>query len=216
MAYLEGSALNLMFPFRLFQYTHSYSISKKTELMLWEPVPKTFTKRPDAKDTAFYQLEMLTTRLPVECVPDITHYMYLYVAKTRGTPRSKRSEPHPVSPAKVAITSGLAPPQHNTLAATFSTSARCSHTPTFLNFESMARSPVLGMSRLLRPVLGQACAVSRLHTQSRTFMISRDASPSPSPKESTQHEKEDFYQYYLNYYKIHEQDLGRKLWPNSL
>jgi len=68
---------------------------------------------------------------------------------------------------------------------------------------------MIGMSR---PLLRQALEVPHLHTRSRAFTISRI--PSISTKKSTQHEKEDFYQYYFNY-KLHNQDLGRKLWPKQ-
>ena len=43
-------------------------------------------------------------------------------------------------------------------------------------------------------------------------MIGRCASH--APEKSTQHDKEGFYQYQLNF-KIHNQDLGRKLWAKQ-
>ena len=67
------------------------------------------------------------------------------------------------------------------------------------------------MSRFSRPWLGQARAVSRSHTQSRTFTISR--LPSRSPRESTRHDKEDFYQHYLSL-PLRKTDLRNVLWPH--
>ena len=76
----------------------------------------------------------------------------------------------------------------------------------------MARSPILGVSRMSRPLLRQTHAFSPLLTQSRTFTISRH--PISSPRKSTQHGEEDFYEYYLNFKRRHR-DLGRILWPKQ-
>lgn len=51
-----------------------------------------------------------------------------------------------------------------------------------------------------------------LHTQFRTFTISRHASH--STEKPTQHEEEDFYQYYLNIDRP-EKDISRILWPKQ-
>ena len=71
---------------------------------------------------------------------------------------------------------------------------------------------MLGVSRMSRPLLWQMYAIARLHTQSRTFTISRYELR--STQKSTQHEKDDFYEYYLNY-KLRDQDLSRILWPKQ-
>lgn len=153
----------------------------------------------EARDTACCQLEMLTIRLTVEYVPDVRYYHC--VAKTRGTPHPSGPLPCPrVSPSCYHLRSL----HHNTTHY---------HTLQLLStLEQMTKPPVLSMTRFSCPLLGHARAASRLHTQFRTFTISRHASH--STEKPTQHEKEDFYQYYLNI-DLPDKNMSRKLWPKQ-
>lgn len=78
--------------------------------------------------------------------------------------------------------------------------------------EQMTKPPVLSMTRSSCPLLGHARAAPHLHTQFRTFTISRHASH--STERPTQHEKEDFYQYYLNIDRP-DKNMSRILWPKQ-